>query len=143
MAYEKPLGTLIAIDKYRSYLDLPLAELNRLRYPVYIVDYQWHFLFINDNAKKLLGALAEETVGRSAPKIFKDPVFLEVFDKLSNHLDKKLPLEVATCSPLRTSQTRVKGYPLDDCYMFCSIPMPAKADIMNELRAELKKKHKP
>lgn len=142
MAIEKPLNTLIAIDKYKFYQELPLAELNMVPYSVYVVDYEWRYLFLNDSAKKFLGPLAEELMGRSALEIFKDPMFREVFDRLSYNFNHKLPLDVAVYSPLRISQTRIKGYPLEDCYMFYSIPMPAKADVVNELREELKKNRK-
>lgn len=142
MAFEKPSGMLSTLDKYRLYRELPLSELSTLPYSVYIVDYDWRYLFINDNAKKILGSLGEELIGRSALEVFKDPLFNDVFEKLTYNLEKKLPLDVTTYSPLRTSQTRIKGYPLNDCYVFCSVPMPATADVLKELRDELNKKRK-
>ncbi len=140
MAFEKLLGDPVVPGKRNSYRDVSLSGLNALPYSVYILDYEWRYMFVNDNAKKVLGVLAEEMIGRSALEISKSPVFNEVFEMLSYHLFKKLPLEVTTYSPLRVSQTRIKGYPLHDCYVLCSIPLPAKAEVMNELREELKKR---
>lgn len=140
MKGERTVLERITTGNYKLYSQVPLAEVNQLSCAVYIIDYEWRYLFISDNAKNILGHVAEELVGADAKPIFKDPKFGALYDRLADKVNEKSPLDVTVYSPLRGGQTRIKGYPMDDCYIFWSVAMPAKADVMDELRNELKKR---
>lgn len=126
-----------SIDSIRNYSQLPLELLNRLSNSVYVVDYEWRYLFLNDNSKKAFGDIAETLIGKSAIDVFKGPQFQQVFDNLRDAVENKTPFSAVVYSPLRGKQVHIKGFPLEDCYFFSTSVLPGKDELLSELRAQL------
>jgi hypothetical protein len=80
----------------------------------------------------------DKLIGKSAFDIFSDPKFKPIFDTISVAVEKRICSNETLYSPLRGKQVRIKGYPLDDCYVFYSSILPAKEEVLAELRRELK-----
>lgn len=129
-----------SVRNHRYYREIPLDQVDELPHSVYIIDYNWVYLFVNKNCKRAFGSLGENLVGQNALEKFADPKFQAIFDEITYSVKNKLPLDKILFSPLRTSQVRLTGFPLEDCYYFSSIPIPDKDDVLKELRDQLKKK---
>lgn len=126
-----------SIDACKYYREIPLAALNELSFSVYIVDYQWKYLFVNKESKKVFGEFAETLIGKSALDVFSDARFKLIFDKIKRGVEKKMSINETIYSPLRGKQIVIKGYPLEDCYYFATTVLPAKDEVLGELREEL------
>lgn len=55
-----------SIDLYKCYSELPLDVMDTLRYSVYIIDYNWVYLFLNKNCLEVLGERVGSWIGKSA-----------------------------------------------------------------------------
>lgn len=126
------------IQTYKLFKELPLNVLHKLPFPIYVVDYNWKYLFINSKGRDIFGDSADNLIGVSALAFFSEAKFKPVFDKIKAGLETRITCDVTLYSPLRGRQVRIKGYPLEDCYYFCSIIVPGKDEIIAELRTELK-----
>lgn len=140
MALKPSLQKPFSIKHYQCFRDIPLAALDKLNYSVYLVDYNWVYLFINKNARTVFGNLADTLIGRSAIDAFKDPMFDNIFAKLQRGVVERIALHESVHSPLRGQQIKIKGYPLLDCYFFSVTTFPGKVEIVDELREELKRR---
>lgn len=128
------------VDRYRRFEELPLEVVNNLPFSVYILDYNWVYLFINRNTRDIFGEEVGNLLGKSALEVFKDAKFKPIFDKIQHSLDNKTICNATIYSPLRGKQVTVKGFPLEDCYYFYTVVLPSKAELMDELREELHRK---
>jgi hypothetical protein len=129
-----------SIETYDSYRDIPLEVLDTLPYSVYIIDYNWIYIFLNKNSISVFGADIEQLIGQSALDAFKHSRFEPVFDKIKNGVEHRTACHEIIYSPLRGAQVTIKGYPLSDCYFFSSSIMPAKEEVLEELRVVLKRR---
>lgn len=140
MSYLSAESEGFLIKSPRCYTDLPFEILDELTYPVYVIDYNWIYLFINKDARSTFGRLADQLIGKSAVEIFSDARFYAVFDKIKYAVQTKNPLHAVFESPLRGRKIVLKGHPLEDCYYFSAAILPAKHEIIDELREELKRR---
>lgn len=140
MTLKSSLQKPFSIKDYQCFKDIPLEALDKLSYSVYVVDYSWAYLFINKNARKVFGSLADTLIGRSAIDAFKEPKFDNIFAKLQRGVVERIALNESVHSPLRGQQIKIKGYPLLDCYFFSVTTFPGKVEIVGELRQELKRR---
>ena len=131
-----------SIKDYQYFSEIPLEALDRLNYSVYLVDYNWVYLFINKNARTVFGDFADTLIGRSALDVFKDPKFHNILAKLERGIVERIALHETIHSPLRGRQINVKGYPLLDCYLFSVTTFPGRVEIVGELSEELKKRRR-
>ena len=44
------------ITEYKKFSEIPLDKLDTFKFSVYIIDFNWNYLFVNDFAKNNLGA---------------------------------------------------------------------------------------
>lgn len=132
-----------SIRHFTSFHQIPLDELDKLSHSIYIIDYNWKFLFVNQNCKDVFGQLGLALVGRSALTLFRDTQFKPIFDELAYSVNRRIAFQTVLYSPLRYKQVKVTGFPLDDCYFFSSIPLPGKDEVVDDLRTILKKKDLP
>ena len=130
------------IAQYKRFEELPLEKFNQFRFSVYVLDFNWNYLFINDFVSRNLKERANGLIGRNMweafPELASDPVFQQI--KVS--MEKMIPININTTSPLTSQRLNISGYPMDDCYYFTSSVIPDKEELINELRDELSKKHK-
>lgn len=130
-------GTSFSIYDYDQFDQIPLHLLDEVAYSAYIINYDWVYLFINKSARDAFGPLANRLVGNSALEVFRDSKFSEIFAEIREDVDEKRAISKTVVSPLRGSQVILKGYPLKDCYCFSATAIPAKIEVLNELRGEL------
>ncbi len=90
----------------------------------------------------MFGQFADTLIGKNALEVFKDPKFMTIFDKIQEAVEHKLPCHATVHSPLRGKQIKLTGHPLEDCYYFSTVIMPAKAELLEELRSTLKQQKK-
>ena len=132
------------ITQYSHFAELPLDELNRLKFPVYILDFNWNYLFINKAVEEHLGHRAENLIGRnmweSFPELGVDPAY----KALKKNIEKGVVPRIETVSPVTAKRLSITGYALNDCYYFAASVLPDKKNLIDELRNELiRKKTRP
>jgi hypothetical protein len=130
----------VSIKSYKWYKDIPLATLNQLPFSVYLIDYNWIYLFLNANSRSVFGELADKLIGKSALEIFSDSKFNTIFENVQSAVVNRSPCDCTLYSPLRGRQVNIKGYPLEDCYYFSTTILPGKEEVLADLREQLNKK---
>jgi hypothetical protein len=128
------------ITGYKKYNDLPFDQLNDLKFSVYLIDFNWNYLFINDFVKKNLGSRANNLIGKNMWTEFKELASNSAFNTLRQNMEKRVVTNITTTSPINHQRLSIVGYPLEDCFYFSSSILPDKEDLINELRNELPKK---
>jgi hypothetical protein len=128
------------ITDYNRFEELPLDQLNNLKFSVYIVDFNWNFLFLNDITSKNHGKRVENAVGANLwttfPELMADPIFKII----KKNMEKRVVINQVTVSPVNGQRVNIVGYALEDCYYFASSILPDKQDLLQDLRSELNKK---
>lgn len=128
------------ITDYKKLEELPLDKFNTFRFSVYIVDFNWNYVFVNDFAKKNLGERAEGLEGKNMWAEFTefatDPSFL----LLKSNSERGIASNMIITSPVNGKRLNITGYRLMDCYYFSASVLPNKDDLIEELRNELNKR---
>jgi hypothetical protein len=74
------------INNYKTFGELPLDKFNTFRFSVYIISFDWTYMFINDFVRETLGPRADNIVGKNIwkefPELEKDPVFNQLREKM-------------------------------------------------------------
>jgi hypothetical protein len=140
MALHDAESVEVSIKNFKRFEEIPLHVLDKLPFSVYIIDYNWIYLFLNANSINVFGSLANSLIGKSALEVFKDARYQAMFDKIKEGVENKISLNTTVYSPLRGRQVNIKGYPLEDCYYFSATILPAKEEVLADLRAQLKRK---
>ena len=65
-----------------------------------------------------------------------------VFQYIKASIEKKVPININTVSPITSKRLNISGYPMEDCFYFTSSVIPDKEELINELRDELARKNK-
>jgi hypothetical protein len=130
-----------SIENYKRYEDIQLDVLDRLPFSVYIIDYDWVYLFLNKNSIDAFGSHMDKLIGQSALEVFKDVRFEPIFEKIKYSVETKIHCHAIMYSPLRGAQVNIKGYPLEDCYCFSCTIMPSKEQVLEELRGVLNRRN--
>lgn len=120
-------------SKYKRFSDLPLNEFNATDSYVYIIDFKWNYLFVNDAVKKNLGARATDLIGKNMWTEFVELARDPVFNSLKDNMDNRMAVSIVTTSPITRQRLNIYGCPLEDCFYFESMLMPKKEELMNEL----------
>ena len=131
------------ITQYSHFAELPIEELNRLKFPVYILDFNWNYLFVNKAVEEHLGERANNLHGKNMwetfPELAADPAYKE----LKKKIEKGVVPRIETVSPITAKRLSITGYALKDCYYFAASVLPDKKNLIDELRSELIRKTKP
>lgn len=120
---------------------LPLNEFELKKYSIYIIDYDWNYLFANRYAIESLGGI--NPVGKHVQTIWKEREevnFEPIFNMLKHSVTQRKPLELKSRSPLTKKNIEILGHPLDDCYCFSIQEMPDKESLLQELKSLLNRK---
>lgn len=126
-------------SKYTKFSELPLEQFNTLTFSVYVIDFNWNYLFVNNFAANLKGTrndLAEKNMQEEFKELVADPDFMMLKTNIENHI----ATNVITTSPITGQRFNIVGYPLKDCYYFSSSILPNKEELIDDLRIQLKKK---
>lgn len=128
------------IANYQKFAQLPLREFDRFTFSVYILNFNWDYLFVNKFAADNLGLDSSDLVGKNIwtqfPALASDPNFLT----LRKNLESNIATNFRTVSPLTSLRLNISGCRLDDCYYCTSSLMPNREDLLNELRREITKR---
>jgi hypothetical protein len=128
------------IYEYKTFQELPLDKFNSFKFSVYLLDFDWNYLFVNDFVKENLGERAKSLAGKNMwiefPELASDSVFMQLREKM----EKRITCHFETNSPVTGQRLQVTGYPLEDCYYFTSSILPDKQELLNELRMHLTKR---
>jgi PAS domain-containing protein len=128
------------IAKYQRFEQLPLDEFDRLNFAVYILDFDWNYLFVNKVACERLGVEQPDLIGENMWKRFPALNSDINFQKLRQNLENNVAVNFRTVSPLTALRLNISGLALEDCYYCTSSVLPNREDLLNELRKELVKK---
>ena len=127
------------IPQYGKFQDLPFDELNEKKCSIYVVDYDWNYLFANAHAIDLLGS---SPAGKNILNVWQDhPMvnFEAVFNMLKPGVEERQPLDILSRSPLTKKAIQILGHPLSDCYYFSIYELPDKESLLIELKSLLKR----
>lgn len=128
------------LAQYYAFRDLPFDELNVKKSSVYIVDYDWNYLYANHQAVERMGS---SPVGKNVKDLWKehpDKNFQPIFDLLKGPVYERKPLDINSRSPLTKRVIEIIGHPLADCYFFAITELPDKESLLTELKGLLKKR---
>ena len=128
------------ITEYKRFSELPLEKFNTFKFSVYIIDFHWNYLFVNDFAKNSLGSRGADLVGKNMWEQFKELVDDPSFKELRKNTEKGITTNMIVTSPINGKRLNITGYALEDCYYFSSSILPDKEHLIDELRNELAKK---
>jgi hypothetical protein len=127
------------ITDYKKFADLPWDRLNTLKFSVYILDFNWNYLFLNNFAKEYLSNRQTDLVGKNMwtvfPELASDPSFI----LLRSNTEKRITTNLIAVSPLNGKRLNITGYALEDCYYFSASILPDKNDLLDELRIAMGK----
>ena len=130
------------ITEYKKFSELLLDKFDTLKFSVYILDFEWNYLFVNAFAKALLGQRAEELVGKNVWEEFNELQHDPSFKELRTKMDKGITTNIIVVSPIFGHRQNITGYALEDCFYFSSSILPDKENLIEELRQQLLKKKK-
>jgi hypothetical protein len=126
------------IANYQRFAQLPLQEFDRLNFSVYILDFEWKYMFVNKFAASSLGVQAADLVGQNMwerfPKLAADPNFVT----LRKNLEDNIVTNFRTVSPLTALRLNISGFRLEDCYYCTSSVLPNREDLLDDLRKQMK-----
>jgi|GEM_PF-6574542 len=127
------------LSGYKQFSRLPLGQFNEFKFSVYVLDFQWNYLFVNDFCKNNLGARGRDLLGKNMWETFEelgqDPVFI----RLKYETERGIETNLITTSPINSQRLSIVGCRLSDCYFFSASILPNKEDLIHELRGELRK----
>lgn len=129
----------VQITDYKTFSDLPLEQFNSLGYPIFIVDFDWNYLFVNDFVKSQVGDRAGNLAGKNMWTAFKPLATDPVFRRLRSNLDNRIITNIVVTSPLTFQLLNIVGYPLDDCFYFSMTPIPEKNTMADNISSEFVK----
>lgn len=130
------------IPQYEWFQDLPFDELNEKKSSIYVIDYDWYYLFANRHA---IGLLGMNPVGKNIRSVWQECPnvnFEPVFNLIKPGVEERQPLDIHSRSPLTKKAIEIVGHPLSDCYYFSVYELPDKELLLSELKSLLKKSGK-
>jgi hypothetical protein len=128
------------INEYKTFSELPLDKFQTFKFSVYILDFNWNYLFVNDFAKANLGEKMSHILGKNMWNEFKELAADPVFNQIRDKMDRRLSCSYETTSPLNGQRIYITGYPLEDCFYFTSSILPDRQELLNDIRNQLTKK---
>ena len=128
------------IADYKKFSQLPFNQFDKLKFSIYIIDFNWTYLFVNDFAKINLGERGNDLVGKGMWTEFKELAADPSFKYLRKNMENGIVSNINVISPINGKRLNISGYPLEDCYYFSASVLPNKGDLIEELRNELGRK---
>jgi hypothetical protein len=128
------------ITEFKRFDELPLDKFDTFRFSVYIIDFNWNYLFVNEFARKNLGERGKDLVGKNIWREFKELAAHPSFLQLKSNTERGIASNMIVTSPVNGKRLNITGYQLTDCYYFSASVLPDKDDLIDELRNELSKR---
>jgi hypothetical protein len=130
------------ISEYKKFSEIPLEKLNTFKFSVYIIDFNWNYLFVNEFAINNLQKRGRDLIGKNMWEVFSELQADPGFSLLKKNSEKGITSNMIVTSPVTRQRLNITGFPLEDCYYFTSSILPDKDNLIDELRNELAKKNK-
>ena len=131
------------ISREKGLAELDLESFNKLRFGVYVIDFDWNYIFVNDFVRTNLGEQASDLKGKNMWKTFTALAEDFAFVQLKHDAEKGKVVDFITTSPITRQRMNIRGYSIKDCYLFYSSILPNKDELMNELRDSMLKTKQP
>jgi hypothetical protein len=128
------------IVDYQRFSQLPLVDFDRFKFSVYILDFNWNYLFVNQFVSANLGVRGANLIGKNIwaqfPELASDPNF----KLLKKNLENNIVTNLTTTSPVNSQRINISGYRLEDCFYCTASILPNRQDLMDELRKAIARK---
>jgi PAS domain-containing protein len=125
------------IDSYKQFSELPLEFFEEQRFNVYILDFNWNYLYVNTNVCKSLNYTKEELIGENMWEFFPKLAADVDFQLLRKNMEDRREYVLVTISPLTGNRLSIVGHPLEDCFYFTATVLPDTQNLVDELRSQL------
>lgn len=128
------------LPAYTSFHDLPIDELNKKKYSIYVIDYDWNYLFANEHAIVQTGGM--NLIGKNIRTVWNENPgfkFEPVYNLLRENIEQKRRFDLKSRSPVTRKAIEIVGHPLSDCYYFSVYELPDKESLLQELKRVLKR----
>lgn len=128
------------IQNYKRFSDLPLDYFNRQKFLVYILDFNWNYIFVNTLVGQNLNREITDLIGENMWQTFPELEADSDFQLLKRNMETGSVTNIVATSPVTGKRLSITGYRLEDCYYFSCSMLPNKQSLIDELRNELNKK---
>ena len=129
------------IIKYYYFQEIPIDQLNTKKYSIYIIDYNWNYLFANSHAIEKSGGIS--VIGKNIRSVWEEHPnfrFEPVYNLLKENVDQKKAFDLRSRSPITRKAIEIVGHPLADCYYFSIYELPDKESLIKELQSVLRRR---
>ena len=95
---------------HQRFDDLPLQDFDHIKSVVYVIDYQWNYLFANRPANEKLNGF--QVVGKNIRSVWEENSqfnFQPVYSILKENVEKQIPLFLKTSRRYLASPSRSWG----------------------------------
>src|SRR5688572_14706121 len=92
------------IQSFDTFKSLPFEEFDKLRYSVFVIDYEWNYLYTNPYVAERLNGIS--IINRNVRDIWEDHKHLNfqpLYNIVKNPVANHQPLSLKTHSPLRNN----------------------------------------
>jgi hypothetical protein len=128
------------IHNYHRFSELPFDHFNEQKFLVYILDFEWNYMFANGLVASHLSLSVSELLGKNMWQVFPELKADPDFQLLKRTMESASICNLTTQSPITNKKLSITGYRLDDCYYFSCTILPNKQSLLDELRTVLKKR---
>src|SRR5687768_4911095 len=104
----------IPIDDYSRFQELPFKLFHEQRFGIYILDFEWNYLFVNSFACENLNLEAKDLIGNNMWQIF--PAYKDdpIFAKMRKDVESGRAVDVITVSPVTHQRVNILSHKLGD-----------------------------
>lgn len=127
------------IFNYSRFDELPFAQLDEQKFSVYIVDFNWNYMFVNAFACNMLYKNLEDLRGKNMWEAYSELQNDANFAQMRRNTEENIVSNITTVSPVTGERINIASHPLQDCYYFSVSILPKKDSLLNELREQLKR----
>ena len=82
------------IADYKKFSELPFDQFNKLKFSIYIIDFNWNYLFVNEFVERNLGAKGSNLIGKNMWEEFKELATDPSFILLKKNSEKRLTTNI-------------------------------------------------
>ena len=97
------------ITEYKKFSEIPLDKLNTFKFSVYILDFSWNYLFVNDFAKNNLGARGRDLIGKNMWDVFSELQKDPGFTLLKKNTENGITSNMIVTSPVTRQRLNITG----------------------------------
>src|SRR5215204_2039079 len=99
------------ITEYHRFAELPLSRFNELNFSIYILSFDWVYMFVNDFVKKNLGQRANDLIGKNMWEVFPELATDASFQRMKRNAEERVLTNLTVISPVSSQRINIVGYP--------------------------------